>query len=433
MALLAYLSACPGRIATRDKILALLWPEAETAKARHLLSGALYDLRRAVGEAKVLSHGDDVALADDEGVYVDVAEFEGACDAGLAEEALRIREGPFMDGFHLSDAPGFEHWLDEERRRLDLLWRDALERAAAERAGRGDAAGAIEAWRRLSADDPCSGRAAVGLMKAFEAAGERAEALRFAATHAALLGEEFGVEPHPDVRALAERLRVAPGGRIADREEDSGVRPSGPPQDAEREAADATPRPTPSPVPPPSERPRKPPSSRPAIRAGWVIPPLLALLVLGSWRALRPTHPGEPGATLMLLETRTIPGTAIDPVEVEALWLELGRVLARRSPGPVHLLEGLDSHVDLARLRTAVGAESRASGRSREMVLEGIVRGTPEGSRLVLRLVDLRDGRLVWSDGVQMAAGDDLTRLAERLGVAVAEAVAGAEAEASPM
>ena len=48
LALLALLA--PGRPLSRDKVLALLWPESDTERGRRLLSDTLYLLRGAFGE-----------------------------------------------------------------------------------------------------------------------------------------------------------------------------------------------------------------------------------------------------------------------------------------------------------------------------------------------------------------------------------------------
>jgi DNA-binding SARP family transcriptional activator len=62
LALLALLALGRGRALTRDKVVALLWPEATPDRARPQLSDTLYILRGALGEDAVRSVGDDLAL-----------------------------------------------------------------------------------------------------------------------------------------------------------------------------------------------------------------------------------------------------------------------------------------------------------------------------------------------------------------------------------
>lgn len=59
-------------------------------------------------------------------VATDVWEFEDTLDAGDIETAVRLYAGPFLDGFFLRDAPEFDRWMDDQRRRLQRRCSDAL-------------------------------------------------------------------------------------------------------------------------------------------------------------------------------------------------------------------------------------------------------------------------------------------------------------------
>jgi len=63
-------------------------------------------------------------------VSSDVAAFAGAIKAGSWSGATSEYGGPFLEGFHLSEAPEFERWLDEERAGLARDYATALERLA---------------------------------------------------------------------------------------------------------------------------------------------------------------------------------------------------------------------------------------------------------------------------------------------------------------
>lgn len=207
MALLAVLAAARGRPVSRDRIIALLWPEHASDSARHNLSESLYVLRRELGDAVFVSVGDEVALGP-EVVGSDVAAFEAALEAGRLEDAVAEYGGPLLNGFHVSDAPDFERWVDGERERLARGYAQALE-ALAERAGEaGRALPAVEWWRRLAAHDPWSSRVALRLTGALEAAGERAAALRAAEAHVARMREELELAADPAVHAAIRRMRT---------------------------------------------------------------------------------------------------------------------------------------------------------------------------------------------------------------------------------
>ena len=209
LALLTLLALAPRRSLSREKLLAYLWPESDTEQGRHLLSVALYELRKALGEGTVVTGRDDVTLVE-AALAVDVDEFDSAIRAGAFEQAVELYAGPLLDGFHINDAPDFERWLDAQREHFARRYAEALEKAAQARASRGDVQGAVEAWRKLAAHDPYAARVVCGLMLALEAADDRAGALQLARTHAAAMREEFGAEPDPEVTAIADRLKTAP-------------------------------------------------------------------------------------------------------------------------------------------------------------------------------------------------------------------------------
>jgi DNA-binding SARP family transcriptional activator/TolB-like protein/Tfp pilus assembly protein PilF len=209
LALLALLALSPRKALSRDKLLAYLWPESDTEQGRHLLSVAVYELRKALGEGTLVTARDDVSL-NPGAIDIDVDQFEAAISAGDYDRAIALYRGPLLDGFHINDAPDFERWVDGERTLLARRFSEALEKAAHQRESAGDFAGAVSMWRQLAVHEPYSARIACGLMSALESAGDRAGALQHARTHAALLREEFGAEPDPDVEALAARLKREP-------------------------------------------------------------------------------------------------------------------------------------------------------------------------------------------------------------------------------
>ena len=207
VALLAMLAVEHPRPLSRDKLLAHLWPESATADARHLLRESLYILRSALGEEVVLSTGDDLRLNPD-ALTCDIWEFEAALSRDDVERAVELYHGPFLDGFHLSEAAEFERWADSERGDLARRYALALEKAAERRMLMGDPVGAVEWWARLARGDPYNSRIALRYMQALDASGDRAAALRHAAVHSELLRIELGAAPEDEVLALAERLRA---------------------------------------------------------------------------------------------------------------------------------------------------------------------------------------------------------------------------------
>lgn len=205
IALLGLLAASPGGSISRDRVIGLLWPEADTTAARDGLNTAVYDLRVALGEGAIRSIGDDLAL-DADAVDADVTGFEASVASGDAAGAVALYRGPFLDGLFVSGAPEFERWLETTRERLRRQYRSALERQAAA-AGEREA---IELHVRLALDDIANGSAVRDAMRRLLAARDTAGALRLAEQHA-----KAAADVGPDAGVVAEMQRIradqAPG------------------------------------------------------------------------------------------------------------------------------------------------------------------------------------------------------------------------------
>ena len=208
---LAILAVARGKPVSRDKIIALLWSDADSERARHLLADSLYVLRESLGDDAIIASSDDLSL-NAERVRSDTMDFDDALDAGQRRRAVDMYAagGPFMDGVHLSDAPEFERWVDGTRAQFAARYRRTLEELAREAAAAGDHAKAIDWWRMLAAQDPLSSRVALGLMRAFADAGDPAGALQFAQVHEALIRAELEAPPDPSIGAFVAQLRAAP-------------------------------------------------------------------------------------------------------------------------------------------------------------------------------------------------------------------------------
>jgi DNA-binding SARP family transcriptional activator len=218
LALLALLAVEHPRPLTRDKVIALLWPDSGTDEARHLLRDSLYLIRSALGDPSVVSAGDDLRLSS-ERLTCDLWEFEAALAAGDLERAIGMCHGPFLSGFHVSGADEFERWSEAERSRMARRFAQTLEQLAERETLAGNHLRAVECWSRLAAEDPYNSRVALRYMEALEGAGDPAGALRHAAVHAELLRSDLDAGPDKEVVALVERLRrelrIRPAGSAA--------------------------------------------------------------------------------------------------------------------------------------------------------------------------------------------------------------------------
>jgi DNA-binding SARP family transcriptional activator len=205
LALLAVLAAAGTRGVSRDRVAALLWPESGPERARHALAQWLFLMRRDLGEDAVAGTGE--LRLNPTRVASDVAEFDEAVERKAHERAAALYAGPFLDGFFLSNAPEFEHWVDAERAKREAVAGRSFEALARAAAARADHAAAAVWWQRRAALEPLSGRVTLELMQALVDSGDRAAALRHAQQHEALVRRELEVPVEAEVAALVARLR----------------------------------------------------------------------------------------------------------------------------------------------------------------------------------------------------------------------------------
>jgi TolB-like protein/DNA-binding SARP family transcriptional activator/Flp pilus assembly protein TadD len=205
-AVLAVLAVSGDLGCTRERLLALLWPESDEASARHGLRDALHVIRRSLGPGAVPSAGRLLRL-DPTVVASDVLQFSQALASNRPADAVRLYAGPLLDGFHADDAPEFERWLDGERARLAREYVEALKQlaSAAEAAGEWGEAGGW--WARAVEHDPVNSHLVLQQMRMLAAVGDRANAIKAAEGHVRRLREEFDLEPDREILATIERIR----------------------------------------------------------------------------------------------------------------------------------------------------------------------------------------------------------------------------------
>ncbi len=193
---------------TRDRAMALLWPDRDLANARRLLNLAVHVLRSAVGEDSIVSTA-DALLFNPGALRCDLHELRSAIAAGENERVLRLYTGVLLEGFHLADSPEFSHWLDDRRNELAHAYVNALGDVARQQEAAGDIGSWITSARRLLAADPYAGTSVIMLMRALDAASDRAGAIQVAAEHTQRLRDDLELPPDDAVVAFAEQLRRA--------------------------------------------------------------------------------------------------------------------------------------------------------------------------------------------------------------------------------
>jgi len=415
LALLALLALARGRSITRDKVIALLWPESGTERARPQLSDTLYILRGAVGEDVVRSAGDDLAL-NPEAITSDVAAFERLLDEGQLEPAVGLFAGPLLDGFHLSDAVEFEHWLDAERARLGQRYAAALESLAANSDARDQYAAAVGWWRKLAAVDPYNSGVALRLMRALDAVGDRAGALRYARVHAALLQEEFDAAPDAEVTAFAERLRIEQPSRPA--AVPAVVRPAHSTALVEPDSPANAGTPATTDVPSNGGEPAA--EKRPTRAYVWAAAALLLVLGILGVYGVRGARPASRAPAERSVGVLPFINMSADPQNAyfsdglsEQIIAELSRIDGLRVAARTSSFALRERTLDARAIGDTLGVAA---------VLEGSVRRDGHHLRVTTQLIDAATGYHIWSDEYDREL-QDVFALQQEIAAAIAGAL----------
>ena len=214
LALLAQLAVAGEMGVSREKLVGRLWPESTEEAARRVLAQTLYAVKRAVGEVHIVD-GTSVLRLNRLVIGSDVIRFTDAVTNGEPERVVEQYGGVFLDGFHLSDAAEFGHWVDSERHRIGLDYAQALERLAERAVERADHVAAVSFWRRRAALDPLNERIGVRVVQSLAASGDIAGAMQHARIHDALVRDELGDSASSPLLELADDLRSRLPMRVA--------------------------------------------------------------------------------------------------------------------------------------------------------------------------------------------------------------------------
>ncbi|MGH7483521.1 MAG: BTAD domain-containing putative transcriptional regulator, partial [Longimicrobiales bacterium] len=207
LSLLAVLAGSRAGLLSRDKVVALLWPELPASRARPLLSDAVHVLRKSLGEGAIRVSGADLGLNADV-IWCDVPAFWAAVGQGDPAGAVALYEGPFLDGFHVSGAAEFERWVDGERAEVQRVARRAAGDLMMDAERAGDLTAAARWARRALTIEPYDETAAGDLIRLLAASGERAAALQAYESFSALLRDDLELDVAPETAALIAAIRA---------------------------------------------------------------------------------------------------------------------------------------------------------------------------------------------------------------------------------
>ncbi|MGI8808906.1 MAG: ATP-binding protein [Acidimicrobiales bacterium] len=219
---LGFLATERHRSISRDELADVIWDELPPSTWPHALRGVVSRVRAVLtaaglpGAEALISSSGCYQLHLPDGATVDVEEAAAALDAaragladgsvGSAVEAAR-RAVSLTAGRFLAGSGG--EWVERRQRVLDELRLDALEVLSAAAAASGQVAVAAEAAEEAISLQPLRESAYVRLADAYDAAGNRAEALRTFERCRRILAEELGVSPSPTTEAAYLRVLSA--------------------------------------------------------------------------------------------------------------------------------------------------------------------------------------------------------------------------------
>jgi PAS domain S-box-containing protein len=202
-ALIAYLCLHAGRRVSREALRGLLWADKSESQARHSLSQALSEARKAFGDDLIQTDGPTIAI-DATRVWVDAIELPRLASENTLSSLNRaeaIYQGDFL-AFGELGQERFDHWLLSERERLRQVAQRGLATALALRAGEADAERRLGTARAILALDPFDEPAHCALMQAYAAQGCAALAVDHYHQLVRTLRQELGVVPDQETVAI---------------------------------------------------------------------------------------------------------------------------------------------------------------------------------------------------------------------------------------
>jgi DNA-binding SARP family transcriptional activator len=211
-AVLALLAVQRGEL-SRERLAALLWPDADAVRARASLRRTLSVTAAAAGPGLAVTR---TAVALNLGrVRVDVTEFGALAagpDPGQLDRAATLYRDDFLAGFALRDCPEFDDWQAGTADRLRQQLAGVLDRLTAACAAAGDLDRATAHARRWLALDPLHEPAHQALIRLLAWTGQRSAALRGYRALVRILDTELAVRPLPETTQLYDDIRA---GRLA--------------------------------------------------------------------------------------------------------------------------------------------------------------------------------------------------------------------------
>ncbi len=218
--LLLLLLITRGHAMPKERVLDILWPEAEPDVRKNALYKALHHLRRVLQPD--LASGRESAYIETRGGMIGIApSVDVWVDADACEQALRqaapaagndrrrlLREAVNLYGGELLPTDIYEDWPIVRREALQYAWEGAVLELAGLDLDAGEPQASVPSLELLLAIDATVETAHRALMRGYMAAGQRDRALRQYARCVAALQSELGVTPDATTQALHDAIQA---------------------------------------------------------------------------------------------------------------------------------------------------------------------------------------------------------------------------------
>ncbi|MEP6764584.1 MAG: AAA family ATPase [Gemmatimonadaceae bacterium] len=124
LALVVFLAFAPGKQASRESLIDLLWADVDPDRGRSSLRQTLFVLRRLLGDDSI-NGTEELTLKLP--FVADRDEFLRALESNELDKAIALYTGAYLPAFGVPGGATFEHWADLERERLESGFMRAAE------------------------------------------------------------------------------------------------------------------------------------------------------------------------------------------------------------------------------------------------------------------------------------------------------------------
>lgn len=219
LSIFKYMIAQRGRPVARDKLMEVVWPDAEPEAMRRNLHQAIYSLRRVLQRDSpdiqyILFENNHYVLNHEITIWADFMEFEQHIQTGRwydaagqipeAISAYSVAESLYQGDFLAEDR--YEEWPLSLRRQLRHLYLEIADQLSFYHAGRGEYTAALALCQKILEYDNCYEEAHRRLMQCYLAQGQRYLALRQYQVCVHVLAEELDLAPSTETESLYQKI-----------------------------------------------------------------------------------------------------------------------------------------------------------------------------------------------------------------------------------